>query len=174
MIDDTFDSELHGEERLTPTPVSPGNDHQGFRRRTILKALAALGAGTATFRRALAAHSAAAGKVTPDMIKQAEWIAGLELTDKERESAAKEVQESLGSFQELRKVNVGYDVPPALAFVPAPGLRPAQEAGRNQARPSGSPVLQRRDTDEALAFLSERRPPPSLTSSRGTASPGPQ
>jgi hypothetical protein len=67
MIDDTFDSELHGEESQRPTPVLPGNDHQGFRRRTILQALAALGAGTATFRRALAAQSAAAGKVTPDM-----------------------------------------------------------------------------------------------------------
>ncbi len=153
MIDDTFDSELQGEEGLPPTFGLPGNDHQGFRRRTILKALAALGAGTATFRRALAAQSAAAGKVTPGMIKQAEWIAGLELTDKERESAAKQVQESLGSFQELRKVNVGYDVPPALTFVPAPGLRLAHEAGRNRARPSRSPALQRPDTDEALAFL---------------------
>ncbi len=153
MIDDTLDSELQGQEGLPPTHILPGNDHHGFRRRTILKALAALGAGTATFRRALAAQSAAAGKVTPEMIKQAEWIAGLELTDKERESAAKQVQESLGSFQELRKVNVGYDVPPALAFVPAPGLRPAQQAGRNRARPSGSAALQRPDTDEALAFL---------------------
>jgi len=153
MIDDTFDSELHGEERQRPTHDLPGNDRQGIRRRTILKALAALGSGTATFRRALAAQSAAAGKVTPEMIKQAEWIAGLDLTEKERESAAKEVQESLGSFQELRKVNVGYDVNPALAFVPAPGLRPAQDAGRNLARPAGPPVLQRPDSDEALAFL---------------------
>ena len=153
MIDHTFDSESHGEESLKPDHCIPVNDCQGFRRRTILKALAALGAGTATFRRALAAQSAAAGKVTPEMIKQAEWIAGLELTEKERESAAKEVQESLGSFLELRKVNVAYDVPPALAFVPAPGLRPAREAGRNQARPAGSPELRRPDSDEALAFL---------------------
>jgi len=92
----------------------------------------------------------------PRCFPQAEWIAGLELTDKERESAAKEVLESLGSFQELRKINVGYDVPPALTFVPAPGLRPAQGAGRNQARPTESrtPALKRPDTDEALAFLS--------------------
>ena len=78
MIDETYDSELHGEEKLTSTHVLPGNDHQVFRRRAILKALAVLGAGTATFRRVLAAQSAAAGKVTPEMIKQAEWIAGLE------------------------------------------------------------------------------------------------
>jgi Asp-tRNA(Asn)/Glu-tRNA(Gln) amidotransferase A subunit family amidase len=153
MIDETFDSEVHGEASQTRTARLPGNDRQGLRRRTLLKALAALGAGTATFRRALAAQSAAAGKVTPEMIKQAEWIAGLELTDQERESAAKEVQESIGSFQELRKVNVGYDVPPALVFAPAPGLRPAQQAGRNQATPAESPALQRPDSDEALAFL---------------------
>jgi Asp-tRNA(Asn)/Glu-tRNA(Gln) amidotransferase A subunit family amidase len=152
MIDSSH-PELHGEGMLIPAHGLPGNDHQALRRRTILQALAALGAGTATFRRALAAQSAAAGKVTPDMIKQAEWIAGLELTDKERESAAKEVQESLGFFHELRKVNIGYDVPPALAFEPAPGLRPALEAGRNQARPSASPTLQRPDSDDALAFL---------------------
>ena len=130
MIDDTFDSELHGEQRLTPTHVLPGNDHQGFRRRTILKALAALGAGTATFRRALAAQSAAAGKVTPEMIKQAEWIAGLDLDRQGAGERGQEVQESLGSFQELRKVDVGYDVPPALAFVPAPGC--GRPGGRPQ------------------------------------------
>ena len=61
----------------------------------LLKALGLLGVGTVTFRRALAAQAAQAGTVTPEMIRQAEWIAGLELTDKERESTAKEVQESL-------------------------------------------------------------------------------
>ena len=85
-----------------------------------------MGIGTATFRRAVAAQAADAAKVTPEMIKQAEWIAGLELTDKERESAAKEVQESLGSFEALRKVEVGYDVPPALSFHPSPALSPAR------------------------------------------------
>ena len=140
MNDDTADSEFHGEQNPTPSLVLSGNDQQGLRRRAILKALAVVGAGTATFRRALAAQSDAAGKVTAEMIRQAEWIAGLELTDKERESAAKQVQESLGSFEKLRQVNVGYEIPPALAFVPAPGLRPAPKAGRNQATPSAAPA----------------------------------
>ncbi len=155
MIDDVFDSEQHGDASQMPSHLLPGSHSQGLRRRTILQALVALGAGTATFRRALAAQSAVAERVTAEMIKQAEWIAGLELTDKERESAAKAVQESLGSFEKLRKVNVGYDVPPALVFVPALGLRPAWDAGRNRARSTtaGSPVLPRPDSDDALAFL---------------------
>ena len=75
------------------------------------------------------------------------------LTDKERESVAKEVVESLGSFQALRKVDVGYDVPPALAFVPAPGLLPAAGVRRNQAVPSAVTSIKRPDSEEALAFL---------------------
>src|ERR1051326_1556802 len=66
-------------------PGNAGGPHHNLRRRTVLKALGAMGIGTATFRRALAAQAAGSAKVTPEMIKQAEWIAGLELTDKERE-----------------------------------------------------------------------------------------
>ena len=60
-------------------------DRPDSKRRAVLKGLAALGVGTATFRRALAAQAAQAGPVTPEMIKQAEWIAGLDLTDEERD-----------------------------------------------------------------------------------------
>src|SRR5215217_68607 len=66
----------------------PGPDGAPMGRRAILKGLTALGVGTATFRRALAAQAEQSGKVSPAMIKQAEWIAGLELSDKEREGAA--------------------------------------------------------------------------------------
>ena len=110
--------------------LSKTTGRHGPSRRTLLKGLAGLGVGTATFRRALAAQAAQAGAVTPEMIKQAEWIAGLDLTDDERASAARTIARSLRSFAELRKVDVGYDVPPALTFLPAPprpaGGRPAQ------------------------------------------------
>ena len=94
-------------------------------RRAVLKTLAALGVGTATFRRALAAQAEQAGAVTPEMVKQAEWIAGLDFTDEERQSTARSLQQSLANFKALRKVEVGYDVPPALTFFPTPP-RPAQ------------------------------------------------
>ena len=124
-----------------------------WHRRAVLKALAGLGVGSATFHRALAAQTVDAGKVTPDMIKQAEWIAGLDLTEEERKETAAAVQRSLGQFEALRKVEVAYDVPPALAFVPAPGLRPAEGVRRNQAAPIESRAPIRPDSNEALAFL---------------------
>lgn len=127
-------------------PANPG-------RRAILRGLAALGVGSATFHRAVAAQAAAAGQVTPEMIQQAEWIAGLELTEDERKETAGSIRRTLGSFEALRKVEVGYDVPPALAFLPAPGLKPAEGVRRNQAEPTESHAPKRPDTDEALAFL---------------------
>jgi Asp-tRNA(Asn)/Glu-tRNA(Gln) amidotransferase A subunit family amidase len=125
----------------------------GLGRRAILKALTGLGVGTLTFRRALAAQAESAGKVTPEMIKQAEWIAGLDLTDEERNRAAGSVQQLVRSFEALRKVEVGYDVPPALSFFPAPGLRSAGDLRRNQATPIESHAPKRPDSDEAFAFL---------------------
>ncbi len=121
-------------------------------RRTILKGLTAVGAGSLTFRRALAAQAAQAGAVTKEMIKQAEWVAGLELTEDERTRTARAVQESLREFAELRKVDVSYDVAPALTFFPAPP-RPAAAIKRNQATPVETPVVRRPESPEALAFM---------------------
>jgi len=124
-------------------------------RRAVLKALTALGLGSATFHRALAAQAASAPavKITPEMIKQAEWVAGLDLSDEERKSVADALQSSLRQFEALRKVEVGYDVPPALSFVPAPGVRPAEGVRRNQASPTEWHAPERPGSDEALAFL---------------------
>jgi Asp-tRNA(Asn)/Glu-tRNA(Gln) amidotransferase A subunit family amidase len=129
------------------------NDALAIRRRSVLQALAGLGVGTLPFRRALAAQAADLGKVTPEMIEQAEWIAGLELTEAERKQTAGAVQTRLAQFAALRKVEVGYDIPPALSFVPAPGLRPAAGVRRNQSEPSESRAPVRPDANEALAFL---------------------
>jgi Asp-tRNA(Asn)/Glu-tRNA(Gln) amidotransferase A subunit family amidase/Asp-tRNA(Asn)/Glu-tRNA(Gln) amidotransferase C subunit len=148
MSDDFSDADLHPAD-LDPDAGPP----MTLRRRAALKALAALGVGTATFRRAVAAQAEGAGKVTPEMIKQAEWIAGLELTDEERDSTARALQRTLGSFEALRKVEVGYDVPPALSFLPAPTPPPAAGVRRNQATPTESHAPKRPDSDEAMAFL---------------------
>jgi Asp-tRNA(Asn)/Glu-tRNA(Gln) amidotransferase A subunit family amidase len=130
----------------------PDAEQGEFTRRTLLQGLAAVGLGTATFRRALAAQAAQAGAVTPAMIKQAEWIAGLDLTDEERTSAARTITRSLTSFAELRKVDIGYDVPPALTFLPVPP-RPAAAVQRNQAHTAESHSVGRPGSAEELAFL---------------------
>jgi hypothetical protein len=124
----------------------------GFKRRAVLKGLAALGVGTATFRRALAAQAAPSARVTPEMIKQAEWIAGITFTDDERGSIARSLDQSLRSFEELRKVDVGYDVAPALTFFPVPP-RPSAEVRRNRAAPLDTRPPERPGSDEELAFL---------------------
>jgi Asp-tRNA(Asn)/Glu-tRNA(Gln) amidotransferase A subunit family amidase len=123
------------------------------RRRTALKALGLLGVGTVTFRRALAVQAAKAGTITPEMIRQAEWIAGLELTDKEREATAKGFQETASSLQALRKVEVGYDIPPALSFNPAPGVKQVADVKRDQAGFVAEPLAMRPKSAEELAFL---------------------
>lgn len=124
-----------------------------LRRRTVLKGLSAFGLVTEAFRRSLAAQAVQAGNVTPEMIRQAEWVAGLQLTDKEREGAAKRVAESLESFEALRKAPCGHDIPPAVAFNPAPGRLPARDVKRNQARVDPSITTIRPGSDEELAFL---------------------
>jgi Asp-tRNA(Asn)/Glu-tRNA(Gln) amidotransferase A subunit family amidase len=127
-------------------------DPERLRRRAILKGLAILGVGSSIFHRALAAQVARSAAVTPEMIKQAEWIAGLELTAQERDSTARSIERSLNSFGELRKVEVGYDVAPALSFFPVPP-RPAAEIRRNQARPIETGPIRRPESDLELAFL---------------------
>jgi hypothetical protein len=53
-------------------------------RRTVLGLLAGLGFGTESYRRAVAAQASQPGAITAEMLKQAEWIAGIELSDQER------------------------------------------------------------------------------------------
>jgi Asp-tRNA(Asn)/Glu-tRNA(Gln) amidotransferase A subunit family amidase len=124
----------------------------GAKRRAVLKGLAVLGLGSLTFRRALAVQAAQSGTVTPEMIKQAEWIAGLDFTDNERTSAARSVEQSLRSFAALRKVEVGYDVPPALTFL-SEAPRPAAEPKRGRAAPLETRTPVRPGTEVELAFL---------------------
>jgi Asp-tRNA(Asn)/Glu-tRNA(Gln) amidotransferase A subunit family amidase len=123
-----------------------------LRRRAVLKGLAALGVGSLPFRRALALQAAQSARVTPEMVKQAEWIAGIDFSDEERAGIARSLDQSLRSFEALRKVDVGYDVPPALTFFPTPP-RPAAEVRRNQAAPTDNRPPARPGSDEELAFL---------------------
>jgi Asp-tRNA(Asn)/Glu-tRNA(Gln) amidotransferase A subunit family amidase len=134
----------------------PHDDHDdapAMNRRRVLGALAGLGIGTVTMQRALAQQVAEAGKVTPEMVRQAEWIAGLELTDDERAEVARSVERTQSNFRALRKVKVDYSVVPAVMFNAAPHLRPATGVRRNRARLIEAAAPVRPKTDEALAFL---------------------
>ncbi len=139
------------DESQETDPVSQGMNRRGI----LVAALAGLGVGTTSFHRALALQAEKDRNVTAEMIQQAEWIAGLDLTEAERESAARVLKERLGSFEALRKVEIGYDVPPAVSFVAAPGRVPevGQGVQRNRALPREMAAPKRPESDEALAFL---------------------
>jgi Asp-tRNA(Asn)/Glu-tRNA(Gln) amidotransferase A subunit family amidase len=87
------------------------------------------------------------------MVRQAEWICGVDFTDHEREQVALAAAESLADFDALRGVEVDYDVLPAIQFNPAPWLAPAGPVARNRAATASSPPVERPASDEDLAFL---------------------
>ena len=122
-------------------------------RRRLFQLLAGLGVGSAVFQRALAADAEKASKVTPEMIRQAEWIAGLTLSDDDRKTVAEGVDRALKSFQAMRVVPLSNDVPPAISFNPAPWLPPSTEPVRRGVEPISQAAPKKPDSTEDLAFL---------------------
>jgi Asp-tRNA(Asn)/Glu-tRNA(Gln) amidotransferase A subunit family amidase len=123
-------------------------------RRQILQALAGLGIGSAVFQRALAAEAGKGTSITPEMIEQAEWIAGLKLSEAERKSLASSFNERVQrDFQAMRDVKLDNDVPPAVAFHPGPWLPPARDGTRGPVEPTKQPAPKKPDSTEELAFL---------------------
>ena len=135
------------------TPAHQNSSAVRLPRRRILQVLTSLGIGTAVFRRALAAETQAAGAVTPEMIQQAEWIAGIELKPEDRQSSARALVRALRDFQQLRSVKLENNVAPALFFNPTPAEPPAAATSRGQVRLSESHGPARPTSDDDLAFL---------------------
>lgn len=147
MID--FDAQPKPEEVAeslrTASPIS---------RRHLLAALAGVGVGTVAFQRALAAQGEQAGKVTPELIQQAEWIAGITLTEEDRKSVAGAVQRDQQKFEVLRKVDLKNSVPPALSFFAAPPQEAPAKIDRTKIYPFVAESKPPRPVaDEDLAFL---------------------
>jgi Asp-tRNA(Asn)/Glu-tRNA(Gln) amidotransferase A subunit family amidase len=128
---------------LTPAPT----------RRHLLKTLAGLGIGSAVFQRALAADAEKAVAVTPEMVQQAEWIAGLKLADADRKALAGDLTRSLRNFETMRAVKLPNSVAPALAFNPAPWLPPSREGRRGTVEPTTRAAPKKPDAADELAFL---------------------
>jgi len=68
------------------------------------------------------------GRITKDMLANAEAVAGLEFTDAEREMMVEGVNRNLQAFEQLRSVSIPNSVHPALLFDPVlPGRTPTVE-----------------------------------------------
>jgi len=124
-----------------------------FTRRSVLGALAGLGIGSAAFQRALALQAAQAGKVTTEMIQQAEWIAGIELSEDDRKAIAGSVERDVRRYESLRQVELKNSVPPALAFFAAPPQATSADFRRDHVRPIHMAAGAKPQTEEDLAFL---------------------
>jgi Asp-tRNA(Asn)/Glu-tRNA(Gln) amidotransferase A subunit family amidase len=128
-------------------PNSPAN------RRLFLKSVAALGVGNATFQRALAAQVDSATPVTAEMVQQAEWIAGLTLTDDERKKLAQDLTNQQRGMAAMRAIPLANSVPPALSFNPAPSLPPAVAELHLPVEPIAAPTPQKPNSKDDVAFL---------------------
>lgn len=126
-------------------------------RRELLTALAATGVGSVVFARALAAEAALGGGVTAEMIEQAEWVAGVTLTEEERIAAARAVASVRRACDANRASELPYETPPAFVF--QPGMPPATSgpAPRRDAAWGDDQPASRPSDDAELAFLPVRQ-----------------
>jgi Asp-tRNA(Asn)/Glu-tRNA(Gln) amidotransferase A subunit family amidase len=129
-----------------PSPADAGPS-----RRDLLLALAAAGVGPAVFHRAVAAAADGPEPITADQVRQAEWVAGIELAAEDRKAVATIVTRWQRGFARMRRVKLANNVPLPLAFNPAPDLPPGQRAGTVEI--SDPAVPKKPATDEDLAFL---------------------
>src|SRR5262245_22640926 len=120
-------------------------------RRQLMATLAGLGIGNLVFQRAVVAQAPKEGRITEEMIKQAEWIAGFSLTEEQRKGIVGGVNSSQRQFERLRQVSLTNDVPPAFAFVPRAG--PADHGPRGSVEAISSAVPKKAQSGEDLAFL---------------------
>src|SRR5258708_5464395 len=91
-------------------------------RRDVLATLSALGVGTLPFQRAVAATADNTPKgVSVEMVKQAEWVAGLALSDDERTLVAAALSRTQAGLAAVRGEELPNSLAPALHFIPNPG-----------------------------------------------------
>ena len=136
------------ESTPTSTPTSTPS------RRSLLKVLAGLGVGTPAFQRALALQAEQGHQVTADTVKEAEWVAGISLTDEQRSAAERSLQRLQQKCEAIRAVDLTYDVPPALHFNPRPTHDAYRSAPKHRnATPVDAFLATRPKADDDLAFL---------------------
>lgn len=125
-------------------------------RRELFAAAAALGIGSVTFQRAVATTAALAQAkaepITAEMVKNAEWVAGIVLNDDERKSVASRMTFMQTQLATLRKAAVGYDVGPALHFNPTPGESTAKQPRGTVAPTKPKAEVKKPEADADLAF----------------------
>ncbi len=93
----------HGSRRDSFPPVPFPGTRIMLTRRLRLAVLGTAGIGTAVFQRALAA-TAGGGPVSPQMVADAEWVAGIKLTDPQREAVVNAFKFAREDLEHVRPI----------------------------------------------------------------------
>ncbi|MEM7476854.1 MAG: amidase [Planctomycetota bacterium] len=154
------DEAFHNEDEINEEKAAPAQMEPESSRRRFLSCLGALGIGSVIFQRSLAAQVAKEQSVTSEMVQSAEWIAGIELEEEERDEVARALRRNLLSAERLRETLVDADTVPAFVF--RPDFFYQQASGENRhsdAKPqvafSVDPKA-KKGSDEDLDFASLR------------------
>ena len=91
-------------------------------RRNAIRTLAGLGVGSVVFQRSIAAMVQDGQEITPKMIADAEWVAGVKLSAEDRKKTAQALGRSAARIAELRNVPLSNDVAPAVHFKTLAGM----------------------------------------------------
>jgi len=126
-------------------------------RRELFRAVTAIGIGSTTFQRAVAAETqkAAADEIatiTVEMVKNAEWISGVTLTEADRKAVANSLNGSVNSLKASRKIELPNSVAPAFQFNPTPNSIAAAEPRGTVTAPTAE--VRKHEDGNDLAFFS--------------------
>jgi Asp-tRNA(Asn)/Glu-tRNA(Gln) amidotransferase A subunit family amidase len=109
-------------------PAKPRSEDRSSEldRRAFVKLLPAVGAAAVAPHRAAVAQQQQAQqqRITKEMLHTAEQLIGIELTDAQEAMALSGVNNNLGSYETLRKIDIPLDTEPAFSFHP---LRPRKK-----------------------------------------------
>jgi Asp-tRNA(Asn)/Glu-tRNA(Gln) amidotransferase A subunit family amidase len=117
----------------------------------LLGLLASLGIGSTVFQKAVAVQADKPAPITLDTVKDAEWIAGVTLSDADRKAVARLLTGWRNDARKLREVKVENSAPFPLVFNPAPGEPPGEKTGTVELSDKEAP--RKPDSEDDLAFL---------------------
>ncbi|MEM7457221.1 MAG: amidase [Planctomycetota bacterium] len=122
-------------------------------RRQLLTTLTSTGIGTAVFHKAVVALAQDdEDKLNAEMLQQAEWVSGIELTDEQRDEIVDAVARDVDQIEKLREIELTADVGPALHFHTISAEKKLDSVERvSQTISTTVRVLP--ESDEEIAFL---------------------
>ncbi len=125
-------------------------------RRSALQVLGNAGIGTAVFQRALAAK-ADDGPISREMVANAEWVAGIKLTDAQREATVNALKGVREDAKHVRPIELDNSLLPGLRFAPLASPASLPDPRGYEVVKSPEPAddqISRPDSDLDLAFSS--------------------